>query len=336
MKGEPVRRRDFLTLLGVAATGWPIAARAQQSDRIGRIGVFMNLAADDPEGVARILAFRRRLQELGWVEGSNLRIDYRWGAGDAELYHRYAAELVALKPEVILASNGPITAAVQQESRTMQIVFTATIDPVGSGRVETLARPGANATGFASIQFSITGKLLELLTQIAPSMTRAAIILDLTGTAGINQLRTIQAIAPSLGVELSPVDVRDPGEIEQAVTAFAGAPNGGVVVPQSTLAVIHRGLIITLAARHGLPAAYSNRLFVNGGGLISYGPLTTDLYGRAADYVARILKGEKAADLPVQQPTKFELVINLTTAKTLGLVLPRRLIAAADDLIERK
>ena len=277
------------------------------------------MAADDPEGQARIAAFLQGLQELGWTDGRNVRIDTRWGAGDADRNRRYAAELVALAPDVILASGGTVVGPLLQATRTVPIVFTQTPDPVGAGFVESLARPGGNATGFTLFEYGISGKWLELLKEIAPRVTRAAVLRDPAIPQGIGQLGAIQSVAPSFGVELSPVDVRDAGEIERAVTAFARGSNGGLIVTASGLAIVHRELIITLAARHKLPAVYSSRFFVTGGGLISYGPDSIDPHRRAAGYVDRILKGEKPADLPVQAPTKYELVINLKTAKALGL-----------------
>jgi len=329
-----VRRRAFIALLGGAAAAWPLAARAQQADRVRRIGVVVSVAADDPEGQARVAAFLQGLQELGWTEGRNMRIDIRWGAGDADLVRRYAAELVALAPDVILASGGSTIGPLLQASRTVPIVFTHTTDPVGGGFVDSLARPGGNATGFTNFEFGISGKWLELLKQIAPSVTRVAVIRDPVQASGGGQLGAIQGAAPSFGVELSPVGVRDAGEIERAVTAFARGSNGGLIVTSSGLANVHRELIITLAARHRLPAVYPSRFFVTGGGLISYGPDRADHSRRAAGYVDRILKGEKPADLPVQAPTKYELVINLKTAKALGLDLPASVLARADEVIE--
>ncbi len=329
-----MRRRAFIALLGGAAAAWPLAARAQQADRVRRIGVVVSVAADDPEGQARVAAFLQGLQELGWTEGRNMRIDIRWGAGDADLVRRYAAELVALAPDVILASGGSTIGPLLQASRTVPIVFTHTTDPVGGGFVDSLARPGGNATGFTNFEFGISGKWLELLKQIAPSVTRVAVIRDPVQASGGGQLGAIQGAAPSFGVELSPVGVRDAGEIERAVTAFARGSNGGLIVTSSGLANVHRELIITLAARHRLPAVYPSRFFVTGGGLISYGPDRADHSRLAAGYVDRILKGEKPADLPVQAPTKYELVINLKTAKALGLDLPASVLARADEVIE--
>jgi putative tryptophan/tyrosine transport system substrate-binding protein len=329
-----VKRREFIAALGGAAA-WPLAASAQQPDRMRRIGVLMDLTADDPEGRSRITAFAQGLQALGWTVGGNGRIDYRWGANNTDLFRRYAVELVALAPDVILATAGSIVGALQQVSRTVPIVFVTTIDPVGGGWVESLARPGGNATGFTAYEFSIGGKWLELLKEIAPRVTRVAVIRDPSVPAGSGGFAAIQTVAPSFGVELTPVGVHDADEIEHGITAFARGSNGGLITvgPPSSLA-LHRDLIVTLAARHRLPAVYSVRFFVTAGGLISYGPDPIDQYRRAAQYVDRILKGEKPADLPVQAPTKYELVINLKTAGALGLEVPQSLLARVDEVIE--
>ncbi len=330
-----MQRREFITLLGGAAVAWPRAARAQQADRMRRVGVLWNLAADDPEGQARQRAFLQGLQELGWTDGRNMRIDYRWAGGDADRFRRYAAELVALAPDVILASASQSVAALLQTTRTVPIVFGSIIDPVGAGFVASLARPGGNATGFTLFEYSLSGKWLELFKEIAPNLTRIAILRDTTTSAGIGQFAVIQAMAPpSFGVELSPIDVRDAGEIERDVAAFARGSNGGLIVTASSGAIVHRELIIMLAARHRLPTVYPFRFFVTSGGLISYGPDLNDQYRRAAGYIDRILKGEKATDLPVQAPTKYELAINLKTAKALGLTVPPSLLSRADDVIE--
>jgi ABC-type uncharacterized transport system substrate-binding protein len=329
-----VRRREFITLLGSAAATWPLAARTQQPDRVRRIGVLMNGAADDPEQQARLTGFLQGLQQLGWTDGRNVRIDTRWGAGDVERFRSYAAELVALVPDVILASGSPVMASLQQATRTVPIVFALVSDPVGSGYVASLARPGGNATGFASTEFGISGKWLELLKEITPGVTRVAVLRDPANALGIGQFAAIQSVAPSFGVELSPIDVRDAGEIERDITAFARSSNGGLIVPAGPLAALHRELIITLAARHRLLTVYPTRFFATGGGLISYGPNTIDPFRGAAGYVDRILKGENPADLPVQAPTKIELVINLKTAKALGIELPPTLLARADEVIE--
>jgi ABC-type uncharacterized transport system substrate-binding protein len=329
-----IERRKFLATLGGAAAAWPLAARAQQPERVRRIGLLMNRAPDDPEGQARIAAFLQGLQEWGWAVGRNVQIDYRWGAGDADRIRKFAAELIVLAPDVILSAGSPSVAALQQATHTVPIVFVTVVDPVSSGFVDTLARPGGNITGFALYEYSISGKWLQLLKEIAPRVTRAAVIRDPALTAGGGQLGVIQAVAPSVGVEVTPVNVRDAGEIERAITAFARSPNGGLIVTGSTLAGVHRDLIIALAARHKLPAVYSVRYFVvDAGGLISYGPDFLDQYRRAAGYVDRILKGEKPADLLVQAPTKYELVINVKAAKALGLEVPPTLLARADEVI---
>src|SRR6516162_1473547 len=326
------RRRTFITLLG-GAVAWPLAARAQQDERMRRIGVLVAVA-DDPEGQARVTAFVQALQELGWTVGRNVRIDIRWAAGDAERYRRYAAELVALAPDAILAGGRGVIQSLLQATRTVPIVFTQTPDPVGAGFVNSLARPGGNVTGFTTFEYGISAKWLELLKEIAPRVTRAAVIRDAAIASGTGQWGALQSVAPSFGVELSPVNMLDAGEIERAVAPFARSPNGGVILTGSALAVIHRDLIVTLAARHKLPAVYYDRQYVKAGGLISYGPNSIDPHRRAASYVDRILKGEKPADLPVQAPTKHELAINLKTAKTLGLEVPSTLLARADEVIE--
>jgi len=328
-----MRRRDFIAGLGGAAA-WPVVARAQQPERMRRIGVLVNLVADDHETQARIGAFLQGLQEFGWALGRNLRIDYRWGAGDADRTRRYAAELVALAPDVILTSGSTAVAPLLQATRSVPIVFSQVPDPVGAGFVNSLARPGGNATGFLTFEFGLSGKWLELLKQIAPDVTRAAVIRDPAQSAGIGQWGAIQAVAPSITVLVSPINVLDANEIERDVAAFAHGSNSGLIVTASPLATLHRDLIVAVAARHRLPAVYYNRGFVIAGGLISYGPDFIDQYRRAAGYVDRILKGEKPADLPVQAPTKYELVINLKTAKALGLTVPPSVLARADEVIE--
>jgi ABC-type uncharacterized transport system substrate-binding protein len=333
MQFDQLRRRDFITLLGGAAA-WPLMARAQQRERMRRIGVLMNLAADDPESQARIVAFSQGLAELGWTVGCNMRIDIQYAAADADRFRRYASELVALSPDVILASTNSSVTALQQATRTVPIVFVVVVDPVGSGYVAGLARPGGNTTGFTLYEFGIGAKWLELLKEIAPRVTRAAILRDPALTVGVAQFAAIQSVAPSFGVELSPIDVRDAGEIERAVAEFARGSNGGLIVPGSPSQGVHRELIIALAARHKLPAVYAQHYMVSGGGLISYGPDNIDQYRRAADYVDRILKGEKPADLPVQAPVKYELVVNLKTAKALDLEVPPTMLARADEVIE--
>jgi len=329
-----LRRREFITLVGGVAAAWPLAVRAQQPDRMRRIGVLINLAADDPEGHARITAFAQGLQEAGWTTGRNVRIDYRWGGAGADAMAKYAAELVALAPDVILAATSVSVAALQQITRTIPIVFVQVIDPVSAGFVASLARPGGNATGFTIIEYGFSGKWLELLKEIAPRITRAAVIRDPTVAAQIGQMGAIQSVASSLGVELRPVEARDAGEIERAVMAFARSGNGGLIVLSGNASLAHRELIITLATRERLPAVYSDRVFVTGGGLVSYDTNRTEQYRRAAGYVDRILNGEQPRDLPVQAPTKFELVINLKTARALGLTVPDALLARADEVIE--
>ena len=328
-----MRRRDFITLLGGAAA-WPLAARAQQGERMRRIGVLMHLPENDPEAQARMRAFLQGLQQLGWTEGRKLRIDYRFGAADVDRGRRYAAELIALAPDVIQASGTGPMAAVHEATRTVPIVFAQVPDPVNAGFVESLAHPGGNATGFTLFEYSISGKWLELLKEIAPQVTRVAVLRDPTIAAGIGQTGAIQSVAPSLGVQVSPVGVRDGSESERAIAAFGHGANGGLIVLGAPLAIIQRDLITTLAARHQLPAVYPVRLFVVAGGLVSYGPDSIDPYRRVAGYVDRILRGEKPADLPVQAPTKHELTINLNAAKALGLDVPPILLARADKVIE--
>jgi ABC-type uncharacterized transport system substrate-binding protein len=326
-------RRTFIAALGGAAA-WPLVGHAQRAERVRRIGVLQNLSADDPEGRARLAAFVQRLQELGWTDGRNVQIDTRWAGVDAADTRKYSAELVALAPDVILAAGSASTGPLLETNRTVPIVFVLVIDPVGAGFVNSMARPGGNATGFTNFEYGMSGKWLELLKEIAPRMTRTVVLRDVAIAAGSGQLGAIQSVAPSLGVELSPVGVRNADEIERAVTAFAREANGGLIVTGSALAFVHRYLIITLAARHKLPAVYYERFFVTGGGLISYGPNLVDQFRRAAGYVDRILKGEKPADLPVQAPTKYELAINLKTAKALDLTVPPSLLARADEVIE--
>jgi putative ABC transport system substrate-binding protein len=329
-----VKRREFITLLGCAAAGWPLAARAQQGERMRRIGILMNTAADDPEPQTYVAAFRQTLQQLGWVEGRNVQFDTRWGAGSTESFRRYGAELVALAPDLIIAAGMGVVTAVQAASRAVPIVFAQAIDPVGAGVVMSLARPGGKVTGFMQFEYGLSGKWPELLKEIAPRVTRVAVLRDTTNPAGIGQWAVIQVTASSIGMEMTPLSVREVDEIEQGMGAFAHGSGGGLIVPVSARAVTHRQVIITQAARHRLPAIYPNRHFVTRGGLVSYGPDLVDQYRRAAGYVDRILKGEKPADLPVQAPTKYDLVINLKTAKALGLTLPPSLLARADEVIE--
>jgi putative ABC transport system substrate-binding protein len=331
-----IGRRECIVLLGGAAASWPLAARAQQRERMRRIGVLINLAVDDPEAQARNAVLLQALQQLGWTAGRNLQIEYRWGGEIADRNREYAAELVALAPDVIVSGGGsPGLAALRRATRTIPIVFANIVDPVGQGFVESLARPGGNATGFTLFEYGLSGKWLELLKEIVPGLTRVAVIRDATTAIGSGQLGAIQAVAPSLGVELRPVDIQDAGEIERAVAAFARASkDGGLIVTAGTLAAAHRASIISLAAKYQLPAVYSYNLFVAAGGLISYGPDLLDPYRRAAGYVDRILKGEKPADLPVQAPVKYEFAVNLKTAKALGLDLPASVLARADEVIE--
>jgi putative tryptophan/tyrosine transport system substrate-binding protein len=328
-----MRRRQFITLVGGAAAIWSLAARAQQADRVRRIGVLHGATADDPDQQARFAAFQQVLQQLGWTDGSNLRIDQRWGAGNTDDIRKYAAELAALAPDVILAT-GDTVERLLQATRTVPIVFVIVIDPVGSGIVDSLSQPGGNATGFMQFEYNLCGKWLELLKQIAPGVTRVAVLRDPTVTAGIGQFAVIQSVAPSVGVEVSPLNLRDAGEIERAVAAFARSANGGLITTAGALTGFHRDLIVALAARHKLPAVYPNRAYPTAGGLISYGADFVDQYRLAAGYVDRILKGEKPADLPVQAPTRYELVINLKTASALGLTVPQALLARADEVIE--
>jgi putative tryptophan/tyrosine transport system substrate-binding protein len=327
MPFDQLKRREFIMLLGGAAASWPLAASAQQEGRVRRIGVLLSFAADDPEALASVGAFLQGLQQLGWTDGRNVRIDYRMTAGDADRSRRYAAELVALAPDVILAMGISTVGPLLQANRTVPIVFANVIDPVGAGFVASMARPGGNTTGFTNYEYGMSAKWLELLKQIAPRVTRVAVMRDPSLTSGTAMLAAIQAVAPSFGVELSPVDVRDAGEIERAVTAFARGSNDGLIVVPNPTANFQRELIVTLAANHRLPAVYPYRYYITSGGLISYGPDPIDQFRLAAGYVDRILKGEKPADLPVQAPTKYELVINLKTAKALGLTVADTLLA---------
>src|ERR1700730_7897175 len=333
MQFGQLRRRKFITLLGGAAA-WPLAARAQQTERVRRIGALMSAAETDPEGTVRLKAFQQGLQELGWSVGRNLEIDARWTAANPDNIRKYVGEFAASAPDVILAAGSVTLGPLLQAIRTVPTVFVHVPDPVGAGFVDSLARPGGNATGFAQFEYGVSGKWLELLKQIAPGVTRVAVLRDLAIAAGIGQWGAIQSVAPFFGVELSPVSVRDADEIERAITAFARLPNGGLILTAGPSGGRLRNRIITLAARHKLPAVYFDRYFVADGGLISYGPDLVDQSRRAAGYVDRILKGEKPGDLPVQAPTKYELVINLKTAKALGLEVPPTLLARADEVTE--
>jgi putative ABC transport system substrate-binding protein len=330
-----IERRKFLATLGGAAVAWPLAARAQQTERMRRISVLLSFASDDPEAQLRVGAFLQELRQLGWIIGGNLRVDYRWGGGNADVIRKHATELAAVAPDVILAHGASTVGPLLQATRTVPVVFPVVSDPVAAGFVESLARPGGNATGFMVYEYSVAGKWLELLKETSPSVTRAAVLRDPTLTSGTAQFAAIQAVAPSLGMEVNPVGMREAGEVERAVAAFAArASNGGLIVTAGPRAQLYRHLIITLAARHKLPAVYYERFFVAAGGLISYGPDYLDQYRRAAGYVDRILKGEKPADLPVQAPTRYETVLNLKTAKALGLEVPATLLARADEVIE--
>ena len=330
-----MRRREFLKIAGGAAVAWPLAARAQQGERTRRIGVLQGGGArDDPRLQSNTAAFLQALQQLGWTDGRNVKIDLRWPAGDADAARKYAAELVALAPDVILASGSVNLPPLLQAKRTVPIVFVGVVDPVGAGFVNSLARPGGNATGFSFFEYDLSAKWLELLKQVAPGATRAAVLRDPAITSGIGQFAVIQYVASSAGVDVSPIDVRDGPAIEPTLAAFARSGNGGLIVAASPLSLVHREVIVALATRHKLPTVYFDRTFITGGGLISYGPDVVDHYRRAAGYVDRILKGEKPADLPVQAPTKYELVINLKTAKALGLTIPPTLLGRADEVIE--
>jgi putative ABC transport system substrate-binding protein len=329
-----MKRRDFIAALGGAAFAWPVAAGAQQRERMRRVGVLTPFPADDAEGQARLTAFAQALQQAGWTLGQNLRLDYRWGDGKAETMRKYAAELTALAPDVILANSSAAVSALLQATRTVPIVFAAVADPVGAGYVESLARPGGNATGFTALEYAFAGKWLELMKEVAPRITRLAVLRDSAIAAGPGQFGVLQAFAPSLGLELRPVDLRDASEIERSINAFAQGGNGGLIVTGSPAATAHRDLIVALAARNRLPAVYYAPFYCAAGGLICYGVDFLDQFRRAASYVDRILKGEKPADLPVQAPTKYELVVNLKTAKTLGLTVPDTLLARADEVIE--
>src|SRR6266446_10156375 len=333
MQFGQLRRREFITLLGGAAAA-PFTAHAQQPTKMRRIGVLMGGNADNPEGQERLAAFLETLQQLGWTDGHNLRTDIRWAQGDADSVGRYAKELVALEPDVILTSGTAPVAPLLRATRIVPIVFASATDPVGAGFVDSLARPGGNATGFMQFEYSLAGKWPELLREIAPDVKRAAVLRDAALSSGIGQFAVIQAGAPSLGIEVSPINVLDAGEIERSITAFARFPNGGLILTASGLSSVHRDFVVRLAAQHKLPAVYPFPYIATVGGLIAYGPDLIDQYRRAADYVDRVLKGTKPADLPVQVPTKYELTINLKTAKDLGLAVPPTLLARADKVIE--
>jgi putative ABC transport system substrate-binding protein len=329
-----VNRREFLTLVGGAAVPWSLAARAQPREHVRRIGVFMPGAADDAEFQARNAAFLQGLGDLGWTVGRNMRIDYRWGAGDPERIRAYAAEIVGLAPEAILGASTPVLAALRKETQTIPVVFTGISDPVGVGFVASLARPGGNLTGFANFEPEMGGKWLQELKQVAPSVKRVAFILNPQNASWASLFRAIEAVAPTFGVAASAIDVRDAAEIERAITAFGGQSNGGLIVQPDGITSAHRRLIIELAAKLGLPAVYPFRFFATDGGLMAYGVNVVDQFRSAASYIDRILRGAKPGDLPVQAPTKFELVINLKTAKALGLKIPESLVVRADEVIE--
>ena len=324
-----MRRRDFIKGIVGSATAWPLSTRAQQPGQMRRIAVLMNVAASDPEGQPAVAAFQQALQQLGWSDGRDVRFDIRWGENDVDRDRKFAAELVALSPDVILASGTLSVTALQRVTHTLPIVFVRVSDPVGAGVVDTLARPSGNVTGFMNFEYSLSGKWLEVLKQIVPRLTHAAVLRDSANPAGTAQFGAIRTTASSLGIDVSPIGIRDADEIERGVANFARSPNGGLIVTPSAGVSVHHALIVALAARYKLPAVYSERFMVTGGGLILYGPEGIDQFGRAASYVDRILKGEKPADLPVQAPTKFALVINLKTARALGLAIPQSLQASA-------
>jgi ABC-type uncharacterized transport system substrate-binding protein len=327
-----IRRRDFIVTLGSAAA-WPLATRAQEPERVRRVGIVSGIR--DFDATARYSALQQRLQQLGWIEGRNVRFEYRFGMGtNPDLIRKYVAEMIALEPDVILAGGSPIVGALQRASRTVPIVFAGVIDPVGAGFVESMARPGGNTTGFIAHEYGLSVKWLELLKEIAPSLTRVGVLRAAGTPAGIGLWAAMQGAAPGLKVELSPIDIRDTADIEKAIGAFARGANNGLIVAPSSLTIMHRDQISALAGRHQLPAVYPYRYFVAGGGLMSYGSDDVDIYRQAATYIDRILKGEKPADLPVQAPTKYELVINLKVAKALGIEIPPTLIARADEVIE--
>ena len=328
-----MQRRQFIAVLGAAAT-LPVVARAQQNERVRRIALLTGTTADDPDSKARLAAFEQELGQLGWTQGRNVRIDYRFFGGDAATSRKQAEELVALAPDVIVSSGSSSTGPILQATHSVPVVFTIVPDPVGSGFVDSLSQPGGNATGFMQFEYGLSGKWLELLKEIAPSLTRVVVLWDPAITAGIGQFTIIQSVATSAGIDVRPVKLRDVDEIERAITTFARAPNGGLIVTASALSAVRRDLIIALAARHKLPAVYNERFYVTAGGLISYGASFIDQFRQAAGYVDRILKGEKPADLPVQGPAKYELVINLKTAKTIGLAMPQSVLARADEVIE--
>ena len=329
-----LKRREFITLLSGAAATWPLATRAQQGERMRRVAILMNRGKDDAEGLARLATFKQTMDQLGWSEGRNLQIDIRWGEDDIDLERKYAPELVALRPDLVLASGTVSMTALRPLSSTIPIVFAVVADPVGAGFVKSLARPGGNATGFSLYEYGLSGKWLEILKDVSPAVTRVGILRDFTNLAGLAYFGAIRATAQSLGVDVNPIDMQGTDEIERGVAEFARAINGGLIVTPNSSASIHRALIIALAARYKLPAVYPFNYMATGGGLISYGPDFVDQFRQAASYVDRILRGEKPTDLPVQQPVKYQMVINLKTAKALGLTVPPTLLALADEIIE--
>jgi putative ABC transport system substrate-binding protein len=330
-----MRRREFITILGTAVVVWPLSAHAQQGERMRSIGVLTPLPADHPDAQARHAVFLQALRQLGWTEGGNVRIEARWSAGDPAITRKHAAELIALAPDVILATGNAGVASILQATRSIPVVFVIVPDPVGAGYVESLAEPGGNATGFMMFEYDLSAKWLELLKRIAPTVTRAAVLRDAAQTAGIGQFAVIQSVARSVGIDVKAINLRDAAEIERSVAAFARTPNGGLILTAGATSAVHRDLIISLAARYKLPATYQERSYVVAGGLVSYGPNFSDQYPRAAAYIDRILKGEKPGDLPVQAPTKYELVVNLKTAKALGLTVPDTVLARADEVMNR-
>jgi putative ABC transport system substrate-binding protein len=329
-----MRRRDFLTLVGGGTVTWPLAARAQQGQRLRRVGALMNLAVEDPVSIARAKAFAQGLQALGWIDGRNVQVDYRWAASKADLFQKYTAELVALPPDAILAAGVAALPVLLQATQSIPIVFVHVTDPVGNAYVASLSRPGGNATGFLNFEYNLAAKWVEVLKEIAPKVTRAGVLRDASVSQGVGQFAVIQSVAPSLGIEVTPINLRDPVEIERDISTLARSANAGLILTAAPSGPVHRDLVIALAARHKLPAVYIERLFATAGGLVSYGPDFVDQYRRAASYVDRILKGEKPADLPVQAPTKYELAINLKTAKALGITVPATMLARADEVIE--
>jgi putative ABC transport system substrate-binding protein len=329
-----MKRRDFITLLGGAAVAWPLAARAQQRQPLRRVAILEPIAKDTPSAQARYAAFLEAFEQLGWTDGRNVQIVARWGGGNDVKTCKYADELVALAPDVILAGGGTVAELMLKATRTIPIIFVIVPDPVGSGFVQRLSRPGGNVTGFMMFEYNLCGKWLELLKELVPNVTHAAVLRDPRFAHGIGQFAVIQAAAPSVGIEVSPIDLSEASQIERAIATFAQSPNGGIIVTASGIGATNINLIITAAARYKLPAVYITRPFVVAGGLISYGPNFADQYGRAAGYVDRILRGEKPGNLPVQAPTKYELVLNIKTAKALGLEMPPALLARADDVID--